>query len=216
MKEKRNPTNLEREIASRLKELRLKKNMTAKKVAELVGVSAMTMSRYENAEIVNIPIDNIYKLSEIYNTTITYILSGIKELNIDNDPLLMLNSNIPFQFMYFSPGIKIEKIEQIKKEASKYTKYNLYNNEHDIIKTRLEHLTVQSSTSEIWYLINYFQIDVNLTEILFMLPKFSEVNEILENQKNIVDVLTQLNDTDLTKNLLDYIEYRLKNKKEGL
>ena len=81
MKEKRNPTKLEREIASRLKDLRLKKNMTAKKVAELVGVSAMTMSRYENAEIVNIPIDNIYKLSEIYNTTITYILSGINELN---------------------------------------------------------------------------------------------------------------------------------------
>ena len=213
MKEKRNPTNLEREIASRLKNLRLKKNMTAKKVAELVGVSAMTMSRYENAEIVNIPIDNIHKLSEIYNTTITYILCGIKELNIDNDPLLMLNSNIPFQFMYFSLGVKTEKIEQIKKEASKYTKYNLYNNEHDIIKTKLEHLTVQSSMSEIWYLINYFQLDVNLKEIVFMLPEFSEVNEILENQKNIVDVLTQLNDTDLTKNLLDYIEYKLKNKK---
>ena len=63
------------EIANRLKELRNKNNLTLQEVANIMKVvGKVTIQRYENGDISNIPVDNIESLAKIYNVTPAYIM----------------------------------------------------------------------------------------------------------------------------------------------
>ena len=63
------------EIANRLKELRNKNNLTLQEVANIMKVvGKVTIQKYENGDISNIPVDNIESLAKIYNVTPAYIM----------------------------------------------------------------------------------------------------------------------------------------------
>lgn len=72
---KKKITSKEIEIANRLKELRNKNHLTLQEVADIMKVvGKVTIQRYENGDITNIPVDNIESLAKIYNVTPAYIM----------------------------------------------------------------------------------------------------------------------------------------------
>lgn len=73
-KKKKKTTLKEIEISNKLKQLRTKNNLSLKNVADFLNVTSSTILKYENANITNIPIDNIIKLAKIYKVTPSYIL----------------------------------------------------------------------------------------------------------------------------------------------
>lgn len=73
-KKKKKATLKEMETANKLKTLRNENNLSLKNVADFLNVTSSTILKYENANITNIPIDNIIKLAKIYKVTPSYIL----------------------------------------------------------------------------------------------------------------------------------------------
>lgn len=61
-------------IAARLRKVRLNRKLSLQDVSELVGMSKVTLSRYETMDIVNIPSDKIEALAKIYHVTPAYLL----------------------------------------------------------------------------------------------------------------------------------------------
>lgn len=63
---------------NRLKDLREDSDLTQEKMAEFLGCSQATYSRYEKGNI-NVPIDILKKLAEFYNVSIDYIMKLTNE-----------------------------------------------------------------------------------------------------------------------------------------
>ncbi len=68
------PTEAAIELAKRLKEKREMYGYSLQEVADKLGISKVTLHRYENLDITNIPSDKIEKLAEIYRTTPSYLM----------------------------------------------------------------------------------------------------------------------------------------------
>ena len=64
-----------REIAVRLKALRTQRQLTIERLAELIGVSTSFINLIERGET-GISAENLYKLSQVFNCTIDYLLTG--------------------------------------------------------------------------------------------------------------------------------------------
>lgn len=71
----------------RLKQLRLERNMTQAKLAELIGVRPPTVQRYESGEIANMKTPVIKKLSEIFGVSPIYIMG----LDLENPSIRMVD-----------------------------------------------------------------------------------------------------------------------------
>lgn len=68
------PTESAKELAKRLKDMRELSGYSLQEVAEKLGISKVTVHRYENLDITNIPSDKIEKLAKIYKTTPSYLM----------------------------------------------------------------------------------------------------------------------------------------------
>ena len=68
------PTKSAVEIARRLKENRESHGYSLQEVAGKLGISKVTLHRYENLDITNIPSDKIEILAAIYKTTPSYLM----------------------------------------------------------------------------------------------------------------------------------------------
>lgn len=68
------PTEAAVEIARRLKESRESHGYSLQEVAGKLGISKVTLHRYENLDITNIPSDKIEILAAIYKTTPSYLM----------------------------------------------------------------------------------------------------------------------------------------------
>lgn len=66
------------EIHEKIKRRRLELGLTLEKVADYVGVSKATVSRWESGEIVNMRRDRILKLSEVLKVKPNFIM-GLEE-----------------------------------------------------------------------------------------------------------------------------------------
>ena len=62
-------------IAERLQDLRKKAGYSQEQVAEMMGISRQAISKWESGQG-NPEIDNVVKLTEIYNVSTDYILLG--------------------------------------------------------------------------------------------------------------------------------------------
>ena len=72
------------EIHEKIKRRRLELGLTLEKVADYVGVSKATVSRWESGEIVNMRRDRILKLSEVLKVKPNFIL-GLEESNVKKE-----------------------------------------------------------------------------------------------------------------------------------
>lgn len=72
---------------NRLKELRKKNKTTQKELANLLGVSEMTISRWENSESVSLKHDKVQSLAEYFGVTVDYLLGYEEYYNIENEAL---------------------------------------------------------------------------------------------------------------------------------
>ena len=68
------PTKQEIELANRLRTKRIENNLSLQDVAEKLGVSKVTISRYETLDITNIPSDKIEGMAKLYNTTPAFLM----------------------------------------------------------------------------------------------------------------------------------------------
>jgi len=65
------------EISQRLKSLRKENKLTIERLAELVGVSTSFIGLIEKGES-GISIENLYKLSQVFNCSLDYLVTGNK------------------------------------------------------------------------------------------------------------------------------------------
>lgn len=65
-------------IGKRIKELRKSINMTQEELGELLGVKKAAVQKYENETIINLKIDTLRKLSEIFEVAPSYIMGCTK------------------------------------------------------------------------------------------------------------------------------------------
>lgn len=63
------------DLAERLQDLRKKANYSQEQVADLLGISRQAISKWESGQG-KPELDNIIKLTEIYNVSADYIISG--------------------------------------------------------------------------------------------------------------------------------------------
>lgn len=73
------PTEKEIKRAKELKRLRLKYGLSLDDVAQKLDISKVTLSRYENTDITNIPMGNIEQLAKIYKTTPTHLMGWVED-----------------------------------------------------------------------------------------------------------------------------------------
>ena len=74
------------EVGKKIKQLRLKRNLTLEEAGELVGVGKSTFRKWEEGMIANMRRDKIQKLSEVFDVPPTYFLDiydGITDLGND-------------------------------------------------------------------------------------------------------------------------------------
>ena len=67
-----------KDICSRLKELRRKNSITIERLSEIIGVSTSFIGLVERGES-GISIENLFKLSQVFNVSVDYILTGDQE-----------------------------------------------------------------------------------------------------------------------------------------
>ena len=72
-------------IADRLKELRKKAGYSQEQLAEMLNISRQAVSKWESAQG-NPDIENLIKLTEIYNVSADYILSGQEKDEVPEPP----------------------------------------------------------------------------------------------------------------------------------
>lgn len=73
-RKKNPPTKKEIELANKLRTKRLENNLSLQEVADKLGISKVTVSRYETLDITNIPSDKIEGMAKLYNTTPAYLM----------------------------------------------------------------------------------------------------------------------------------------------
>ena len=96
MKEKY--TKTQETIAKRLKEKREEKGYTLEEAAKYINVSKVTLHRYENLTILNIPSDKIEILAKLYETTPKYIMGWDDEKNTDEIKIVARNEKMISKF----------------------------------------------------------------------------------------------------------------------
>lgn len=60
--------------AQRLKEKRTQCMMTLEEVSQKIDITPVTLHKYENLKVTNIPIEKLEQLAEVYNTTPAYLV----------------------------------------------------------------------------------------------------------------------------------------------
>ncbi|MBZ9634694.1 helix-turn-helix domain-containing protein [Clostridium sp. FP1] len=67
------------EIIKRIKEIRIRQNLSYQDLADKTGISKSTLQRYETGFIKNLPIDKLEILANALNTTPSYLMGWEKD-----------------------------------------------------------------------------------------------------------------------------------------
>lgn len=66
-------------MKNRIRELRQKKKLTQKELADIIDVKKLTISRWENAEDVSLKQEKATQLSNLFGVTVDYLLGHVDE-----------------------------------------------------------------------------------------------------------------------------------------
>ena len=64
-----------KEVATRLKALRKKHQLTIERLAEMIGVSSSFIGLLEKGDS-GVSLENLYKLAQLYNCSLDYLVTG--------------------------------------------------------------------------------------------------------------------------------------------
>lgn len=94
-------------VGERIKKLRKEKNLTQKKLGEILGVTEASYNRYENNNI-DLSNDHLLKLAEYFNVSIDYLLGNEENKKTPSNEGVRINvlGSVP-------AGIPLEAIEDI-------------------------------------------------------------------------------------------------------
>ena len=70
-------------FAERLKQLRHEKGMSLENVADAIGISKVTVHRYETGEIANVPLKKVHELANLFHVTRPYIMGWTDDRNVN-------------------------------------------------------------------------------------------------------------------------------------
>ncbi|MDA8273001.1 MAG: helix-turn-helix transcriptional regulator [Deltaproteobacteria bacterium] len=110
-------------IGSKIKQKRKELKLTQGRVAEALDVEYIQIQRYENGNT-RIPIENLIKLSKLFNVPIDYFFDSIENKN----------KTIDRKLIYSSPSPELEKEIMMLKEIYDYNDENFMY----IAKTNIE------------------------------------------------------------------------------
>ena len=162
-------------LGEKIKLYREKKNMTQNEIAEILGVKATTVSKYE-AGTLEPNIESIKKLSEIFGITIDELLKDEGDFDIS----------------------KINILEILREQKNMKLKGNLYHNTQIIFAYNTNHIEGSKLTEE----QTRYIFETN--SILFEKETVASVDDILEtaNHFKLVDYMLDIADKDLTEDII--------------
>ncbi|MEG0299968.1 helix-turn-helix domain-containing protein [Cetobacterium sp.] len=165
----------------RLKKMRIKRNLSLTEVAEKMGTSEATLSRYENGLTKKIPIKTVKKLAEIYDVSYTYfygltsiplattligvIVSFLNGVSLDNIYIgsqiggLIGFSSYGVLKKYFEKNKDLNPKESLYKELTEDEKeeYEAFKSmNHSFLKTKQVFSKDEMEESEAFLLSYYF------------------------------------------------------------
>ena len=162
-------------LGEKIKLYREKKNMTQNEIAEILGVKATTVSKYE-AGTLEPNIESIKKLSEIFGITIDELLKDEGDFDIS----------------------KINILEILREQKNMKLKGNLYHNTQIIFAYNTNHIEGSKLTED----QTRYIFETN--SILFEGETVASVDDILEtaNHFKLVDYMLDIADKDLTEDII--------------
>ena len=98
-------------LANRIRNKRLELGLSLQEVAEKLGISKVTLQRYETLDIVNIPAENIEKLALLYDVSPAYIMGWEEDkahLNFIN------NSGVVSAYQYVPSAVSAGALTNIE------------------------------------------------------------------------------------------------------
>lgn len=172
------------EIASRIKALRIKHNLTQKQLASKLYISEQAISKWERAEALP-DIENLSTISEVFNVSIDFLLKGE-----DYQP----NEILPYwnQLLKYKEGKDLE--QAIMKLSNKDESINLYKSKDIEDKTLLETIAMKEDYQALQYFI-----------------RFTNINETFKDFSNY-DVLMSIVLVHNDSSLVTFIKERYKQK----
>ncbi|EOE1545794.1 helix-turn-helix domain-containing protein [Providencia rettgeri] len=82
---------ISKSVGLKIRSLRESHGMSGKELSILLGISQQHQSRYENGEV-NIHVDTIYQLAQIFNVSPTYFFTAtVSEINSTELPISKKN-----------------------------------------------------------------------------------------------------------------------------
>ena len=75
-------------IGHKLKEERLRNNLSQEEVAKAIGSTKQAVYKYEMGIVTNIPMDKIAKMAQLFGVTPAYIMGWDEEENAPEEPKL--------------------------------------------------------------------------------------------------------------------------------
>ena len=162
-------------LGEKIKLYREKKNMTQNEIAEILGVKATTISKYE-AGTLEPNIESIKKLSETFGITIDELLKDEGDFDIS----------------------KINILEILREQKDMKLKGNLYHNTQIIFAYNTNHIEGSKLTED----QTRYIFETN--SILFEGETVASVDDILEtaNHFKLVDYMLDIADKDLTEDII--------------
>ena len=162
-------------LGEKIKLYREKKNMTQNEIAEILGVKAATVSKYE-AGTLEPNIESIKKLSETFGITIDELLKDEGDFDIS----------------------KINILEILREQKNMKLKGNLYHNTQIIFAYNTNHIEGNKLTED----QTRYIFETN--SILFEGETVASVDDILEtaNHFKLVDYMLDIADKDLTEDII--------------
>lgn len=71
-------------LGDRIKELRKENEMTQEELGSRLGINRAAVNKYEKGTVVNIPVNTLLKLCDIFDVTPNYLILGQAEFEIEN------------------------------------------------------------------------------------------------------------------------------------
>ena len=106
------------EMKDIIKSRRLELKLTQKEVADFVGVSEATLSRWETGEIKNLRRNRIAALAKILQIPPSTIVGNLNDESIDTLPPKPKVSDDDIKFALFGGAVSDEAFEEVKRFAA--------------------------------------------------------------------------------------------------